>query len=105
MSEMLALTGALSSLLKFDGVFTLQTKGDGPISLMVGDVTTEGDLRGYAAFDADRLPGSLVEASVPQLLGKGHLAFTVDPGGDSEFFEQLGETVSGQVAARRARGE
>ena len=60
MGEMLALTGALSSLLKFDGVFTLQTKGDGPVSMMVGDVTTVIQFQdvGLAADDANGLPKS-----------------------------------------------
>ncbi len=98
MGEMLALTGALSSLLKFDGVFTLQTKGDGPVSMMVGDVTTDGDLRGYAAFDAERLPPALAEASVPQLLGEGYLAFTVDPGGDSDRYQGIVELQGDRLA-------
>ena len=42
LSEMLALTALQSSLMKYDGVFTLQTKGDGPVNMMVADVTAEG---------------------------------------------------------------
>jgi len=34
---------------------TLQTKGDGPLHLMVADVTTSGAVRGYAQFDAAKL--------------------------------------------------
>ena len=60
LSEMLALTALQSSLMKYDGVFTLQTKGDGPVGMMVVDVTSDGTLRGYAAHDAERLaPGAL----------------------------------------------
>jgi molecular chaperone Hsp33 len=55
LGEFLALAGTLSSLLKYDGTFTLQTKGDGPVRLMVADVTSDGALRGYAEADPARL--------------------------------------------------
>ena len=42
-------------MLKYDGVFTLQTKSDGPVRLIVADVSTEGAVRGYAQYDRDRL--------------------------------------------------
>src|SRR6266702_2646266 len=34
----------LASLLKFDGIFTLQTRGDGAITTLVADVTTAGEV-------------------------------------------------------------
>ena len=54
LAEAMALARALASALKYDGIFTLQTKGDGPIRLLVADVTTDGALRGYAEVE----PGS-----------------------------------------------
>src|SRR5262249_25058510 len=81
LAEMLSLAVALSSALKYAGVFTLQTKGDGPVRLMVADVTSGGDVRGYAQFDGSRLAALTASAgphlSVPRLLGAGYLAFTV----------------------------
>ena len=41
----------LATSLKYDGIFTLQISGDGPIRLLVTDLTTDGALRGYAQFD------------------------------------------------------
>src|SRR5579862_6059162 len=38
LGEAITLAVALSGALKYDGVFTLQTKGDGPIKMMVADV-------------------------------------------------------------------
>ncbi|MGH6959172.1 MAG: Hsp33 family molecular chaperone HslO, partial [Dongiaceae bacterium] len=83
LAEMLALAAVLAGALKYEGVFTLQTKGDGPIRLMVADVTSGGDVRGYAQFDVARLNAVAAAAggaplSVPRLLGAGYLAFTVD---------------------------
>jgi molecular chaperone Hsp33 len=95
LAEMLSLAVALASALKFDGVFTLQTKGDGPIRLMVADVTSGGDVRGYAQFDAGRLAALTAGAgsglSVPRLLGAGYLAFTVDQGVHTERYQGIVE--------------
>ena len=95
LGEALALAGALGGALKYDGVFTLQTKGDGPVSLLVADVTSGGDMRGYAQYDADRLDALIaghdgpVGDSVPLLLGAGYLAFTVDQGANTERYQGI----------------
>ena len=44
LGETIALAVTLSAMLKYDGIFTLQTKGDGPLSLLVADITSTGDL-------------------------------------------------------------
>ena len=85
-----ALAALLAGALKYEGVFTLQTSGDGPVRLMVADVSSGGTLRGYAQFDAARLPAG-GEASVPRLLGAGHLAFTVDQGDFTERYQGIVE--------------
>ncbi len=86
--EMLTLTAMLSAMMKYDGVFSLQTSGDGPVRLMVSDVTSKGHLRGYAGFDAERL-AAVGEAGVAELLGQGHLAYTVDQGPDMERYQGI----------------
>ena len=53
MAEFVVLASALSATLKFDGVFTLQAKGNGPVSLMAADVTTDGGVRAYASVGDD----------------------------------------------------
>ena len=94
LAEMLALCGGLASLIKYDGIFTLQASGDGALRMMVVDVTSEGEMRGYAGFDEDRLEGLISESggsrpTVPQLFGKGHLAFTVDQGSHSRRYQGI----------------
>jgi molecular chaperone Hsp33 len=103
LAEMLALAAALAGALKYDGVFTLQTKGDGPIRLMVADVTSGGDVRGYAQFDTERLAavGAAAEGSslsVPRLLGAGYLAFTVDQGQHTERYQGIVELTGATLA-------
>lgn len=91
LGEAIALAISLSGALKYEGVFTLQTKGDGPIRLLVADVTTAGAVRGYAQFDAAKLAqlGPEVGSSVPRLLGAGYLALTVDQGEHTERYQGI----------------
>ena len=60
--------------------------------MMVVDVTSAGEMRGYAYFDAAELATALEsggENSVARLMGAGHLAFTVDQGLDSERYQGI----------------
>jgi molecular chaperone Hsp33 len=95
LAEALALAAALAGALKFAGIFTLQIQGDGAIPLIVADVTSGGDLRGYARYESDRLAAAeLADSSigpVPRYLGKGYLAFTVDQGPDTERYQGIVE--------------
>ncbi|MFQ6018384.1 MAG: Hsp33 family molecular chaperone HslO [Kiloniellaceae bacterium] len=100
LGELLALTGVLSSMLKFDGVFALQAKGDGPVGMMVADMTSQRRLRAYAGFDADKLTAVLRarrrarirdRPGVPELLGSGYLACTVDEGVATERHQGIVE--------------
>ena len=97
LAEMLALAALLAGALKYDGIFTLQTSGNGPIRLMVADITSAGAMRGYAQFDAARLPAD-GEASVPKLLGAGHLAFTVDQGDFTDRYQGIVELDGATLA-------
>ncbi|MGE0120882.1 MAG: Hsp33 family molecular chaperone HslO [Dongiaceae bacterium] len=102
LGELVALAAALAGALKYDGVFTLQTKGDGPIGLMVADVSSGGDVRGYAQFDAEKLAALAVgeggPPSVPRLLGAGYLAFTVDQGAHTERYQGIVELIGATLA-------
>ena len=102
LGEAIALAVVLAGALKYDGIFTLQTKSDGPVRLIVADVSTEGAVRGYAQYDAERLgeigvrPGQ--SPSVPQVIGGGYIAFTVDQGEDTERYQGIVELVGGTLA-------
>ena len=92
MAEFVVLASALSATLKFDGVFTLQAKGNGPVSLMAADVTTDGGVRAYASVGDDMPDETEIEGSpVPRLFGAGYLAFTVDQGEHAELYQGIVE--------------
>lgn len=44
-AEVVTLTALLSSMLKYDGIFTLQAKGDGPVGMLVADMMSDGQIR------------------------------------------------------------
>lgn len=97
LAETTALAAALAGSLKYDGVFTLQIKGDGPVRLMVADVTSSGELRGYAQF-GDAAKSLAAGATVPRLFGAGYLAFTVDQGDDTERYQGIVELTGSTLS-------
>ena len=86
LGEAIVLTTLLGSSLKFDGRFILQTQTDGPVSFLIVDFQAPDRLRAYARFDKTRLAEAQDSAG---LLGKGHLAMTVDQGPDMSRYQGL----------------
>ncbi|MGF0537463.1 Hsp33 family molecular chaperone [Agrobacterium sp. ES01] len=82
LAEMMVLTVLIGTSLKFQGKFTVQTKSDGPVDLLVADFSTPENVRAYARFDAEAVAAAVAkgEGSPEQLLGAGVLAFTIDQG-------------------------
>jgi molecular chaperone Hsp33 len=93
LGEALVLAAMLGGALKFEGIFTVQTKGDGAITMIAADMKTPGNLRGYAGFDDDKLSG-IEEATgevdrVKRFLGKGYIAFTIDAGTERNRYQGI----------------
>jgi molecular chaperone Hsp33 len=95
--EAMALAAGLAAALKFEGSFSLQAKGDGPLSMLLADCTHAGALRGYAKLNEERF-AKLETPSTAALLGKGYLAFTCDQGPDMDRYQGIvaieGETLT-----------
>lgn len=108
LGEAMALAAALGGSLKFKGVMTLQTESDGPVSRLVADATSDGDLRANAAFDARRL-AALAGPGFADLVGRGQLAFTVDQGVHTERYQGIvplaGESLAASAAEYFRRSE
>src|SRR6187402_229586 len=86
LGEAIVLATLLGSALKFDGRFILQTQTDGPVSFLIVDFQAPDRLRAYARYDAKRLKDGQDSG---QLLGKGHLAMTIDQGADMSRYQGL----------------
>lgn len=97
LGEAQAIAGVIAGTLKFDGVLTFQIKGDGPINMLVVDVTSDGAMRGYAQFNGDKLAAAAIDQEegkgpqqdVPRLFGSGYLALTVDQGPDTQRYQGI----------------
>jgi len=91
LGEAIALTVMLGSALKFEGRFILQTQSDGPVRMLVVDFTSPGNVRACARFDGDRVQAAMAaHAAEPgKLLGRGHLAMTIDQGPEMSRYQGL----------------
>jgi molecular chaperone Hsp33 len=89
--EAVVLTVLLGSTLKFEGRFILQTQTDGPVRMLVIDYTTPGKVRACARFDAGRVAAAIEAGTVDPgaLLGRGHLAMTIDQGPDTARYQGI----------------
>lgn len=84
--EALALALLLGSSLKIAGRFQLQTRSDGLVDMIVVDFDAPDRLRAFARFDAARLAGW---SKGQDLLGRGHLAFTIDQGDEVARYQGI----------------
>lgn len=101
LSEAILFGCLMSSSLKHDGIFTLQTRTDGPINLLVADVTEKGIARGYAEFDKDKIDtliNTKQPVSMPRLLGNGQLALTLDQSDLKDRYQGFVELVGSTFA-------
>ena len=91
LGEAVVLTVMLGSALKIEGRFILQTQSDGPVRMLVVDFTAPDKVRACARFDKDRVAAAIAagKATGGDLLGKGHLAMTIDQGQDMNRYQGL----------------
>lgn len=89
MGEALALAAALGSSLKFEGVITLQTSSNGPVSRLVADMTSGGQVRASVAVDAEAVAALEGTPDFAALAGAGHLALTIDQGENTDRYQGI----------------
>ncbi len=87
--EATALTALLGSALKSEGRFQLQTRTDGIVDMLVVDFDAPDRLRAFARFDAERLRQADVRLPSAELLGQGHLALTIEQGGEQSRYQGI----------------
>lgn len=81
-AEAAVLASLLATSLKDTGRFILQAQTNGPVSLVVVDVRTPGQIRATASFNAEAVAAAEADGPVDSslLLGSGTLAMTVEQG-------------------------
>ncbi len=75
LGELLVATTLLTATLKFDGSITIQLQGNGPVSLAVINGDNEQKVRGVARWEGEIAD----DATLHDMLGKGHMVITIDP--------------------------
>lgn len=98
LAQTLTLATLLAGMLKYDGIFTLQTKTDGPVRMLVADITSSGAMRAYAQFDEAGIRALGANPSAKKLMGEGYLAFTVDQGDSHERYQGIVELAGESLA-------
>ncbi len=100
LGEAIVLTVLLGSSLKFEGRFILQTKTDGPVRMIVVDYRSPGRVRACAQFDRQLLVEAEEKSTgkrIADLMGRGHLAMTIDQGPDMSRYQGLVALTGGSL--------
>ncbi len=79
LGEFLAAASLLSSTLKFDGLISIQARGDGPVAMIMAECSRHRDLRGIARLNPDASIDLAPEENLQTLLGEGVIAITIEP--------------------------
>ncbi len=104
LGETITTTLLLSSMLKYEGIFSLQAQGSGPIKMLVSDMTSERIIRGCCSYNAEALEKLSQErrqanqkndedqpVEIKDYIGEGHIAFTVDQQGGKDRYQGIVE--------------
>jgi molecular chaperone Hsp33 len=89
LAEALGLSALLGSALRFEGRLSVQTKGGGPLNLLVTDFFAGGGLRGYARVDEAQFAAKGKSSEFGTLVGEGALAITIEPKGGAQPHQGL----------------
>ncbi len=105
LAEAVALTALIGTSMKFKGRFILQTQSDGPVAMLVVDFEAPDALRACARFDADAVAAAVADGRdrPEDLLGRGHLAMTVDQGAHMSRYQGIVE-LDGRSLEEAAHG-
>jgi molecular chaperone Hsp33 len=105
LGELMAAAALLTATLKFSGSLILQLHGRGPVRLVVVECTSGLNLRAAAKWE-----GEVADSPLPELLGEGRFAMTLDQGDPKKKNYQGivpldADTVAGVLEHYMARSE
>ncbi len=96
LGEAAAAVCLLSATIKFEGSLILQINGSGPVSMLVMQATSEGEIRGMANWESEE--NDLSESDFPDLFGEGQIVISVITDKDNERYQGItnleGKTLS-----------
>ena len=90
LGEAVILNVLFATALKVDDArVVLQIQSDGPVSLLVTDFSAPENLRGYARFDEDAVAALPEGHTLPDIVGQGSMAITIDPGATMRRYQGI----------------
>jgi len=94
LGKALAMAGLLGSMMKFNGILTIQVRAEGTMPLLVSDFATDGSsnsgvLRGYAQFDPEIAVAD--DATLSDLVEKAYMVITIDQGQYTDRYQGIVE--------------
>lgn len=95
LGQALTLATLLGNFMKYEGILTLQMKGEAALKTLVVDYATSGDgeatLRGYAAYDDDLIENLPENYRLEEVFGEGYMMITIDQGKYMERYQGIVE--------------
>lgn len=100
LAQATALALSILNCFKFDGIFTLQISGDGPLRLLIINANSQGDLRACARFDEEQLAAlsPSEQKKLHHMFGQGYMAFTIDPDMAEDRYQGIVELTGTTLA-------
>ena len=83
LGEMMAAAALLTATVKIDGRLVLQTKSNGPVSMMMIECTSNNTLRAFAQWNGEIKD----DASLAEAVGEGSLAITIEVEGAKQPYQ------------------
>lgn len=97
LGEAAAAVCLLSATIKFEGSLILQINGSGPVTMLVMQATSEGEIRGMAQWDKDHAE-DLSSTDLEDLFGEGQIVISIVTDKENERYQGIvgleGESLS-----------
>ncbi len=91
--QMMAATALLAATVKIKGKLNVQVQGDGPVSLILVQCSSDHQIRSTAKWEGD-----LDGLSLEQTVGKAYIAITIEPDGDKERYQGVVQLHGEKIA-------
>ncbi len=91
--QMMAATALLAATVKIKGKLNVQVQGEGPISLILVQCSSDHQIRSTAKWE-----GELDGLSLEQMVGKAYIAITIEPDGDKERYQGVVQLHGEKIA-------
>lgn len=111
LGEAVAASLLLAATIKFDGVLSLELRGDGPVHLLLAQCTSGLGVRGLARYTdggsgaggssaaaGSSAVGGTFALPIEQLIGAGNLTVTVESDGGAQRYQGIVSIVGGRLA-------